>query len=347
MSITLPSASPAEVVPAPRPAGRPLHKRLMHLIRRGHLYLGLFLFPWAILYGVTAFLFNHPTAFSDQPTTTFGKDALAGTPLESLPPLAEMAEQVVKRLNEKQSPAVPYTLGVGEVKYNREFAFATVKAEGQTVSVLIDVKNGGGTVRSAADKPKAEPPPKAPFAVGSAGPAGGRGGRGGGGPPREGGPARAGDGIKLDDPLHERVKAAVPVVLERTGFPSGEVTVTSVPELMFPVEADGQTWTATYNPMTGAVGGAPAGVKPETELGWRRFLLRLHTAHGYPGKQNARWFWAVIVDVMAGVMCFWGLSGLLMWWQIKATRKLGAVILLLSAVAATALGFAMHAAMTG
>jgi hypothetical protein len=50
---------------------------------------------------------------------------------------------------------------------------------------------------------------------------------------------------------------------------------------------------------------------------------------------------------MAFTMCFWGLSGLVMWWQIKATRRAGAVVLALSAVAATALGFAMHTAMTG
>ena len=56
-----------------------------------------------------------------------------------------------------------------------------------------------------------------------------------------------------------------------------------------------------------------------------------------PGEQNARWFWAVIVDLMAGVMCFWGVSGLLMWWQLKATRKLGTVILVLSAIVATAI----------
>jgi hypothetical protein len=50
---------------------------------------------------------------------------------------------------------------------------------------------------------------------------------------------------------------------------------------------------------------------------------------------------------MALTMCFWGLSGLVMWWQVKTTRKAGAVVLVLSAVAATALGIAMYAAMTG
>jgi hypothetical protein len=321
----------------PQPLARPRGKRLMHAVRRGHLYLGLFLFPWAVLYGVTAFLFNHPSAFSDAPTTTFSADALAGTPLEQRPTAQQLAEQVVAVLNEKQKPATPYALA-GEAKFVREFAFATVKADGQTVSVLVDVKAGGGTVRSQPTRDRAEPE-RPPFALGRAESPGGRGRQPTARPPA--------DGVKLDDPLHEKIKASVPTILERTGFPAGDVTVTSVPDVQFPVLADGRTWTATYNPMTGAVGGTAADAKPETELGWRRFLLRLHTAHGYPGEPNARWFWAVIVDVMAFVMCFWGVSGLLMWWQLKATRKLGLVILVLSAIAATALGFAMHAAMAG
>jgi len=317
---------------------RSLGRRLVHALRRAHMYLGLFLFPWAILYGVTGFLFNHPTAFSDQPTATFGAHVLAGTPLEQLPTAVEQAEAVVKLLNEKQKPAVPYALGVGEVKYVREFAFATVKTEGRTVSVLFDVKNGGGTIRGTVDKPPAEPPAKAPFAT-SLAPTRGR---------RKNAPptTHPGEGLVLNNPLHERIKATVPTILDRTGFPTGDVTVTSVPDIAFPVVADGRTWTATYNPMTGAVGGTDPVAKPETELGWRRFLTRLHLAHGYPGDANARWYWAVIVDAMAFVMVFWGLTGLIMWWQIKATRRAGAVVLTLSAVAAVSLGFAMHSAMT-
>lgn len=325
---------------------RPPRKRAMHAIRRGHLYLGLFLFPWAVLYGVTAFLFNHPTAFSDSPTTAFEAETLAGTPFEMRTSAQDVAEQVLVKLNEKQKPATPYALA-GDAKFVREFAFATVKADGQTVSVLVDVKSGSGTVRSQVVKEKVELE-KPPFAPGRGEAPGGRGGRGG--PPRgEGGPrgSAVAEGIKLENPIHERIKASVPTILERTGFPTGEVTVTSVPDVQFPVLADGRTWTATYNPMTGAIGGSPAEAKPDTEISVRRFLLRLHTAHGYPGEPNARWFWAVIVDVMAFVMCFWGVSGLLMWWQLKATRKLGLAILVLSAIAATALGFAMHTAMTG
>jgi len=66
-------AESASVTPKPVPKGRPLSRRIMHLVRRTHLYLGLFLFPWAILYGVTGFLFNHPTLFADAPTTHFSR----------------------------------------------------------------------------------------------------------------------------------------------------------------------------------------------------------------------------------------------------------------------------------
>jgi hypothetical protein len=248
-----------------------------------------------------------------------------------VPSPLEQAEQVVKQLNERLKPTTPYGLA-GEAKYTREFAFATVKGDGRTVGVLVDVKNGRGTVRVTPAPPQREPE-IAPFAVGRVS-----------APPR--GPAPpATEGVILDHPLHERVKAAIPTILERTGFETGEVTVTSVPEIAFPIKFDGQVWTATYNPMTGAVSGKKSEEKPE--LSARSFLLRLHVAHGYPGETNARWFWAVIVDAMAAALCLWGLSGLIMWWQLRATRKLGLVVLALSTVAATTLSVIAHVAMSG
>ena len=51
---------------------------------------------------------------------------------------------------------------------------------------------------------------------------------------------------------------AVPVVLERTGFPGGEVTVTSVPDLSFHMSDGAKTWVVTYNSQTGSVNGKPA-----------------------------------------------------------------------------------------
>lgn len=328
-----PRESPAPAAPPPR---RPLRRRVMHVVRRGHLYLGLFLLPWAILYGATGFLFNHPTAFADAPTASFGPSELAGTPMSDPPPPGDVAGRVVAVLNDRAKGGSSYSLvDPGRAKYTREFAFATVKAHGREVSVLIDVAGKGGTVRSR-EVPPQKSEERAPFAVG--GPKGGRGERGG--PPRAAPPA---DPLPVEAPLHERVKAAVPVVLERTGFPGGEVVVTSVPDLTFLMSDGTREWQVTYNALAGSVSGKPAADSGSgDELSTRRFLTRLHVAHGYPGEPNAKWFWAVFVDVMAFVMVFWGVSGIFMWWQIRATRKAGLVVMLLSAAAVTMLGFGMH-----
>ena len=89
----------------------------------------------------------------------------------------------------------------------------------------------------------------------------------------------------------------MPAVLEQTGFPAGEVTVTSVPDLSFRMADGEKVWTVTYNPRPGAWRGS--GRRPGEPLSARRFLTRLHAAHGYPGEVGARWLWAVIVDAMA------------------------------------------------
>jgi hypothetical protein len=342
MSFDAPIEPSPEDAPAVR--RRPLRRRVMHAVRRAHLCFGLFLLPWAVLYGVTGFLFNHPNAFADTPAVSFGTAELAGTPMESPPAPAETAERVVAALNDRASEGRPYSLVSPEkARYTREFAFATVKGDGQEVSVLIDVAGHGGTVRSrTVAPPKVEE--RAPFAVGAGLRAGGKGA------PREKGdrrPPSSSSALTLDAPLHERVKAAVPVVLERTGFPGGDVTVTSVPDLSFHMADGAKTWVVTYNAQTGSVAGKPADeTAPVEEMSTRRFLTRLHLAHGYPSSPNAKWFWAVVVDAMAFVMVFWGVSGLFMWWQIKATRKLGFLILLLSIAAATALGLGMHETLT-
>ena len=52
-------------------------------------------------------------------------------------------------------------------------------------------------------------------------------------------------------------------------------------------------------------------LRPE-DLRWRdgASACVVIAAHGYPGEQNARWYWAVVVDAMAFVLCFWGVTGL-------------------------------------
>src|ERR1043165_7961536 len=101
--------SPEQPEPVPQPRRRSFRTRLMTVLRRAHLYAGLFLLPWVVLYAVTAFLFNHPTAFSDQPYVSFGRSALAGAPMESPPGAADVAAQVVAALQARAEPGKTYT----------------------------------------------------------------------------------------------------------------------------------------------------------------------------------------------------------------------------------------------
>ena len=95
-----------------------------------------------------------------------------------------------------------------------------------------------------------------------------------------------------------------------------------MPTVRFEAELDGAPHIVDVELSRGAVT-----ISPKTEAeppGWRRLLLRMHTAHTYPADDPVRWAWAVLVDITAVAMVMFGLSGLLMWWQMKNLRRKGA-----------------------
>jgi hypothetical protein len=72
-----------------------------------------------------------------------------------------------------------------------------------------------------------------------------------------------------------------------------------------------KTWLIKYDSFLGGVSAEwedPALAKEP--LSWRAYLLRLHTAHGYMGIFEARWFWAWIVDAMSFCHGLLGIVGL-------------------------------------
>ena len=291
---------------------RPLSRRVMHRIRRLHLYLGLFLLPWVLLYGVSGFLFNHPSTFPDQPTRTFGPEEMRGTPLEGMPTPAGMAEEVVASLNEKGGSYS--VVRPDEARFSRSRVTVQARGSGVEHAVVVDLTDGTGTVRT---KPSVDEP-TAPFAAKS--------------------------GVRTT--LPDRLQNGTPVVLRKMGLDADEITAPgTLPDLTFYMEADGQVWKVTYQPQRGGVSGRPADA-PLQGLSTRRFLTQLHLAREYPSGVGVRWYWAVVVDAMAFVMVFWAVSGLFMWWQIKAVRGWGAVVLAVSAAIAMLLAVGMHGALS-
>jgi hypothetical protein len=296
----------------PKTSRRVRYNQAMRLVRRSHLYAGLFMTPWVFLYGITALLFNHPEAFPDQASRRIESANLAETKLGQLPTAEKLAGQVVEAIDGSGYRLVR----PGEASFSRELA-ATARSGGRQYNLRIDLETGQGMVREVVERPKAEP---APFATR--------------------GPLRADEPPPLADP-----KAALVAVLAKVGLPASEVTVRTNPELGFLMEGNGRTWRVQYDLATGAISGRPEDA-PGEPLSSRRFLTRLHLAHGYPGRLGVRWGWAVAVDLMFASMVGWGITGLLMWWQMKNVRRIGLAVLAMSAVVATMLAVGMHESLT-
>ncbi|MBL8173932.1 MAG: PepSY-associated TM helix domain-containing protein [Bryobacterales bacterium] len=57
------------------------------------------------------------------------------------------------------------------------------------------------------------------------------------------------------------------------------------------------------------------------------FLERMHRRRGFQHPYFLEDAWAFSVDLVIAAIVFWALSGLWMWWELKVTRKVGAICL--------------------
>lgn len=297
---TLPRAAEPAAQPAPRRARIPW----MLWTRRIHLYSGLFLIPWAALYGVTALLFNHPAWFS--PTTTTQLDrtvvlpepqALAGSLLAEVAATPSFAGRSLR--------LVP-----GSARWEHAIAWRLAGDEAEH-SLIVEPGKPGATLRSA---PKGPPP---------------------------GPDALAGTRSKVGPRALEATTAAVGSLAAELALGPAKPAARNVPDLEMLVEIDGAPHLVRHDLQSGTVVARDAdAARPPA---WRAFLLRLHTAHGYPSQLNARWVWAFVSDGMGVALLVWALSGVLMWLQMRGLRRAGLVALVLGLLTAVALGAAMRA----
>jgi hypothetical protein len=318
-------------------------------LRRAHLYFGLMLFPWAVLYGITGYLFNHPTHFADMPMQRFDRSLLRGTPMEQWPTATQLAEEVVAKLNARDGTERYRLASKVAPKFANEFLFGRQDRETTTLSFLVHVSGSGGTIRT---QPKPAPSvtsPSAPFAVPAAPASQALVPAASSTPPSSAtsnltttSATATSDTLRLDQDLAKMVVDSIQQVLPKLGEKdSTPVLVTSIPDLVFTVSDKDQVWEARYNILRGTVSGQLASTAPTKQLTVREYLLRLHTAHGFPDEQNARWWWAIIVDLMSFVLIGWTITGLIMWWKIKATRKWGFAAILFGSATAVIMGWAM------
>lgn len=290
--------------------------KAMKAVRRVHLYAGLALCPFVLLFGVSAFLFNHPTSFRDD-VLRHGSELTEGTAFD--PAAAEaVAAQVYAALEAADyggdgAPELDRVIDRGPAEFGRT---GRIAVESGSTRHSLRLRNGSGGAFEVRRERNSESGGERvkPLEI----------------------------AVELARDFEAEFEESAREVARRAHLESSEVELERMPTIRFAVMVDGIEHTADFDPKSQTVT-----LRPTTESevpGWRRTLTRMHTAHGYPDEPNARFVWAVLVDIVAFAMVGFGLSGLAMWWQMKKLRRQGAVWTILGVVVFAAMTVAMRAA---
>jgi hypothetical protein len=269
-------------------------------IRRAHLYSGLALVPFVVLYGATAFLFNHPSVGSELAQRSLSRAELAAHGGAALPPPLVIAEQLVAAAGEARWSLDPER----ELQMRGRLSLQGRDAEREHT---LSIEQGSGAALWSAR-------PRASSAE----------------------PERRAIELPAVRAALASTAEAARAALASAGAAPSELRVRSAPVLELGLIVEGERRRASYDLAKGELVVHPAG--EERARSWRSFFLRLHTAHGYPAELGARTAWAVLVDLMSAALVLWALSGLLMWWQMKLLRRAGLVALGGGLIAALVLG---------
>ena len=301
-----------------------LGRSALMTVRRIHLYSGIFMFPWVLLYGFTGWFFNHPRLFTADQVTTFAAADLSGDVLTELPTATETAQAVVDEMNLES-----FMIGGPEIKLlpdrtprYRGFLSYSVNTEDATHQVTINPVTGSGEVRTTYVVPQDKSSAESKI-----------------------NPLANVRRIPMPAGGLTQIQSGVPGILKQLELPAGEAfSGRRSASLVFAAEADGVPCLVTYNVADGQITSVREDDRPTMDS--KTFLQRLHLARMYSPDWDVRWLWALLVDAMFVSMVFWGVSGLMMWWQVKRTRVLGGGVLVASIVFAALMAINMHDSMT-
>ncbi|WP_158261418.1 MULTISPECIES: PepSY domain-containing protein [Pirellulaceae] len=315
------SGTKSKQTPKPKKFADKAWNSSMKFIRRVHLYSGIFMLPWVLLYGFTGWFFNHPGYFRGDQVTSFSASDVADGQLASLPKPDTMAASIVDELNIESFMVDGPEIKLTNIRPAEFTGFLTysVRAEDAEHSIEIDPVSGNGEIRTTFQSQEEEHEEVAPPSN----------------------PLENFRPVEITENAMAMGQAAAPRVLSDLGLSSGEArTGRRSANLKFSAEVDGTPCIVTYNLSNGSVTALREDSKPTTDT--KRFLERLHLARQYSPHWNVQWFWALTVDLMFVSMVFWGLSGILMWWQIKRTRLLGGGFFVASVICAVLLMVGMY-----
>jgi hypothetical protein len=288
-----------------------LASRINLIIRRIHLYSGIFLLPWVLMYGITGAMYNHLGLFPRIQIQPVDPQASVEAGLKEFPDANELAEQVVEAIQKNADSSRIKLSENAQAEFTNEISFE-VKQDGLQHVVYINPvthESWIGTMPKNDEDPETLLPEIR--------------------------------NVKLSPDPQEAAKKAAASLLDGAGLLKGkEPQPFGWTKLNFLATVDDQPARITYDLKDGHVD--INRFTGEDGMPLRHFFLRMHTSHGQSPTWNGRSFWSLAVDTMAIAMVFWGISGIIMWWQIKRTRWIGAVIIGLSLLTAGAMAIGLH-----
>lgn len=268
--------------------------RVLRVVRRIHMYLGLFLVPWLFIFGISGVLFNHPNL----------GEKVQGRPVP--PPVLEsktgftawdargLAQQIVDTLNTQN--AGRYRLDDAVLPEFHGPALLSAEYDQGRHTTLVDVGRGRAFIITREARPGSV---EVPFK----------------------------QHLEIEGRTVRDVEKQVSGLLTSLGLEARaplEANPRIAPELRFAMrDASGEAYHVTYDAGSAELSGRPA--NSWSPVGMTQLLTLLHTTHHYTPKVGFRWAWAFFQDILGLAMAFWAISGMAMWWQLKATRIAGIV----------------------
>ena len=285
-------------------------RRFLLLVRRVHLYAGLFLLPWVYLYGVTGAMFNHQQLFPEATFTPVSADHPAFSRIQDFPSPEELARQVAAELQSATGANEITLADAHHAAFTNSMQFEARHQDGRHL-ITIDSVSMSAVV--AVYPPQRESPEDLLPDINS---------------------------IRLSPNPHDlALSCAREILSDAPAVRPEQVKPLGWTKLNFIAYVDGVPARITYVLKDGHVDVERYDADDGFSL--RQYFLGLHTSHGHPPHWNTRSLWSLVIDLMAIAMVTWGTSGVLMWWQIKRTRLLGGLVIAASLTVATLFFYGM------
>lgn len=285
------------VLPGPSAPSNATRRQLaLRLLRRVHLYLGLLLWPFLLLFGLTGLSFNHPTVGRGLDVKNLSRAEVAAASSFEPWDAEQVASEVVAGLN---AAGAKYRLSRQSAARFAGFPLFAAPTEHGKQVLIISLSDGSATITERPD-PVAETP--TPFADAE---------------------------VKLPTrDLQALAQNLTPVLAAQHIDTTGPLTPHPKvhPQLAFRLlDGSGREWNALYDFGTGKLSGRPSAERRSGSF--VQLLEAIHTQHHYPPHPSATWWWALFADLTAFTLIVWSLTGLVMWWQLRRLRLAGAVVI--------------------